>query len=170
MRCNRKSGYWFEVIFGTIINIFLICVILTIIILNSPDYFHTNYSYIIFLFIIPLLIYSQWNDDNFKRLDTLLSINENKKITLKTIRELKWKAYKRTTSLKIIIPRHIQETVEIKIIIEEKTIYYNFKYVPFMRGTRPTFFFFICSISRWKFEKELKTQLKIFKEKSNTIE
>ncbi len=168
MRCNRESGYWFEVIFGTLLNIFLIYSILNIILFNLPDYFHTNYIYFIFFFIIPLLIYSQWNDDNFRRLDTSLSINENKKIALKTIRVLKWKAYKRTDGLKIIIPRHIQETVEITIVIQEKSIYYNFKYVPFMRGARPTFFFFICSILRWKFEKQLKIELQNYI-KANTL-
>ena len=159
MRCNRESGYWFEVIFGTLLNIFLIYFILNIILFNLPDYFHTNYIYIIFLFSIPFLIYSQWNDDNFKRLDTSFSSNENKKTALKTIRELKWKAYKRTDGLKIIIPRHIQETVEITIIIQEKRIYYNFKYATFNNGLRLTFFFFICSIYRWKFEKRLQIEL-----------
>jgi hypothetical protein len=158
-RCiiNNKAEYWFDVIIGGILTFTIIFLVGNLSFMKfNLEYLNAPYC----IFCILIVVYFQWKDDNFKVIETELSIKDNFELTEKALEKLGWKYKKSTKEIELIHDNNfLLKFLEITIIPSSKVIYFNFKYHSTWRTGRFPFFFGISWIMEWKFKRNILKQL-----------
>jgi len=154
---DSKATYWFDVVFGGLLTFAIIFLVGN---LNFMKFKLQFLNVPFFVLCLILVIYYQWKDDNFEAIETGLSEKENFELTENALKTLNWKYRKTSKRIEIVYENSFfLKFLDIQILPENKTIYFNFRYESATRGGRLPFFFGISSIIKRKFIKEVKSQM-----------
>lgn len=155
-RVKKRKEYWWDIIFGGLIT-FIIMAAVGYIILKILNLLFLEYYY--YVICVLSVLYSQWNDDNYKSIATEFSKAGNSEMILKTLDSLNWNYKVYPTGIQVTDDHNGLKFLNICIIPSENTVYYNIQYHPFVLLGRMPFFFGILTIARRKFCRGLTTKI-----------
>ena len=156
VRVKKRKEYWWDIIYGGLV---------TLIIMFGVGYFilaKLNLEYVFnyyFVFCLIIVIYCQWNDDNYSSANSKFSKSENGEIVKNVLEDLNWKYKVYPTGIQVTQKRNLLKFLNVCIIPCDEKIHFNFQYRSFVLLGRLPFFLGILTISRRKFQRNLLNEI-----------
>lgn len=158
LRLHKSIDYWWNIILGSLITLFII-IPLGFIIINKMNL--DNFKLPYFIFNVILVAYYQWKDDNLTLIKTNYKRDENLIIIKKTLQKLNWNYRIEQNQIELTLNKYLLKFINPTIIIEDKRILFNFKYYSNSKTGKLPFFFGVSAFIEWKFKNTLSTYYKI---------
>ncbi|MCU0437384.1 MAG: hypothetical protein MUC49_05670 [Raineya sp.] len=151
----QSFNYWYDVIMGGIIAYLMIALVGDLILTRLE-----LQNFILFHYILTFIIimYYQWEDDNFSFVQTGLSKKDNILLIEYCLESLKWNNSKK---IQTVFNNYLLKFLHPVIIPIDKKIAINFQYHSTSKTGRLPFFFGISTYLKWKLINTIKKLNKV---------
>lgn len=156
VRVKKRKEYWWNIIYGGLV---------AFIIMFGVGYFilvKLNFEYVInyyFIFCLIIVVYCQWNDDNYSWVNSKFSKSENGEIVKNVLENLNWRYKVYPTAIQVTHKQNLLAFLNVCIIPSDDKIYFNFQYRSFVLLGRLPFYLGILTIAHKKFQRNLQMEI-----------